>query len=100
MDYQVIWAESAIQDLREVCSFISKDNPQAALQVGETILEHVKVLASFPLIGPAFPRRSEGNVREIVCLKYRVFYSVVDATKTVEVLRVWHGARGEPPKLV
>jgi len=42
-----------------------------------------------------------GKIREIVFEKYRIFYEVLSEPKTVNVLRVWHGARGEPmlPKI-
>ncbi|HEX3626272.1 MAG TPA: type II toxin-antitoxin system RelE/ParE family toxin [Verrucomicrobiae bacterium] len=50
----------------------------------------------FPFIGPAYPRRTSGAIREIVYGKYRIFYEVTKQPKTVRVLRIWHGARGEP----
>jgi Plasmid stabilisation system protein. len=59
-------------------------------------LEHVKLLETFPLIGPAYPRKSSGRIREIVYGNYRIFYEVLDREKAVYLLRIWHGARGEP----
>jgi len=96
MDFKVIWTESAIKDLKEICDYISKQNSSAAEKIGRGILDHVKILETFPFIGPAYPRRSSGSVREIVCGKYRIFYEVVDRPKRVHLLRIWHGARGEP----
>ena len=95
--FKLIWTESAIADLDGICSFIAADNPPAAGWVGRGILEHVELLARFPFIGPAYPLGSGGPVREIVFRRtYRIFYSVSEGPCTVEVLRVWHGARGEP----
>ncbi len=95
--FKLIWAESAIADLEGLCSFIAADDPQAAERVGRGILEHVELLARFPFIGPAYPLGSDGLVREIVFRRtYRIFYSVAEPAGAVEVLRVWHGARGEP----
>jgi plasmid stabilization system protein ParE len=34
MDYKVIWSVAAIADLHEICAYISRDHPQAALRVG------------------------------------------------------------------
>jgi toxin ParE1/3/4 len=96
MDFKVIWTDSAIADLREICDYVAQENPPAAEKAGRGILDHVKILESFPLIGPAYPRRSRGTIREIVYRKYRIFYEVVDKPKRVHVLRVWHGARDEP----
>jgi len=65
-------------------------------KTGRGILEQVKILETFPFIGPAYPRRSSGAIREIVYGKYRIFYEVTDEPREVHVLRIWHGARGEP----
>ena len=96
MDFKVIWADSAIADLKEICDYISRDNPPASEKIGRGILNHVRILETFPLIGPAYPRRSGGAIREIVYDNYRIFYEVTETSKVVHVLRVWHGARGEP----
>ncbi|HWD92725.1 MAG TPA: type II toxin-antitoxin system RelE/ParE family toxin [Verrucomicrobiae bacterium] len=96
MDFKVIWAESAIADLKDICEYISRDNSAAAEKTGRGILSHVRILETFPLIGPAYPRGSNGMIREIVYGNYRIFYEVEQKAKVVHVLRIWHGARGEP----
>ncbi len=96
MDFKIVWTDSAIADLKEICDYISRDNPSAAQTTGRGILEHVKILEMFPFIGPAYPRRSSGTIREIVYGSYRIFYEVTKQPKTVSLLRIWHGARGEP----
>ena len=95
--HQLIWTESAIADLDGICAYIAAEDPRAAGRVGRGILEHVELLARFPFIGPAYPLGSGGAVREIVLRRtYRIFYAVTESPRTVEVPRVWHGARGEP----
>ena len=64
--------------------------------MGRGILAHVRILASFPLIGPAYPRGARGPLREIVFRSYRIFYDVSEQSRSVEILHVWHGARDEP----
>jgi toxin ParE1/3/4 len=96
MDYKVIWSDAAIADLHEICAYIARDDPQAALRMGRGILAHVRILSSFPLIGPTYPRGARGPLREIVYRSYRIFYDVSDTSHSVEILHVWHGAREEP----
>lgn len=96
MDYTVIWSEAAIEDLREICSYIAADNPDAAGRVGKGILDHVHILTSFPFIGPSYPRGSDGTLREIIFRPYRIFYDVSESDGVVEILHVWHSARDEP----
>jgi len=51
MDFKVIWSDAAIADLHEACAYIAKHDPEAASRMGRGILDHVRILASFPLIG-------------------------------------------------
>ena len=95
--FTIVWTQSAILDLDGICSFIADNDPRAAERVGRGILEHAELLARFPSIGPGYPLGSDGTVREIVFRRtYRIFYAITDSSRTVEILRVWHGARGEP----
>ena len=96
MDYQVIWTDAAIADLHDIGAYIARDNPQAAERVGRGLLGHVRILASFPFIGPTYPRGARGKLREIVYRSYRIFYDADEENQRVEILHVWHGARGEP----
>lgn len=96
MDFKVIWSEAAISDLHDICSYIAEHSPEAAQRMGRGILDHVRILASFPFIGPTYPRGSHGNLREIVFRSYRIFYDVSEAHCSVEILHVWHGARDKP----
>ena len=52
MDFKVIWSDEAIAGLRGICSYIARNNPEAALRMGNGILDHVRILARFPFIGP------------------------------------------------
>ena len=96
MDFKVIWSEAALADLHDICSYIAQHDPSAAQRMGHGILDHVRILSSFPLIGPTYPRGARGSLREIVFRSYRIFYDVSEAARSVEVLHVWHGARAEP----
>ena len=96
MDFKIIWSDAAIADLEEIWAYLAQRNPQAAARVGRGILAHVRVLANFPYIGPAYPRGSRGPLREIVVRPYRIFYDVSEDSQSVEILHVWHGARDEP----
>jgi toxin ParE1/3/4 len=88
MDFKVIWSDAAIADLREVCSYIAQENPEAALRIRRGVLTHVGLLASFPFIGPAYPRGAKRTLREIVFRSYRIFYDVSENSQSVEILHV------------
>ncbi|HEV2208991.1 MAG TPA: type II toxin-antitoxin system RelE/ParE family toxin [Verrucomicrobiae bacterium] len=96
MDFKVIWSDQATEDLRELCAYIGRHDPQAALRMGNGILGHVQILAQFPFIGPPYPRGTHGPLREIVFRSYRIFYDVSEGSHQVDILHVRHGARDEP----
>jgi toxin ParE1/3/4 len=96
MDYKIVWSEAAIADLHDICSYIAQDDPRAAQRIGEGVLDHVRILGTFPFIGPAYPRGSRGPLREIVFRRYRIFYEISEELRQVQILHVWHGARDEP----
>ncbi|MBZ5546174.1 MAG: type II toxin-antitoxin system RelE/ParE family toxin [Acidobacteriia bacterium] len=83
-------------DLQDICAYLAQHDPQAAGRVGRGILDHVRILASFPFIGPTYPRGARGTLREIVFRSYRIFYDVSEGSLSVEILHVWRGARDEP----
>jgi plasmid stabilization system protein ParE len=85
-----------LADLVALTAFIATHSPTAAERVRNSILDHVELLTSFPIIGPVYPRDRRGRTREIVCGKYRIFYRVDETNRRVEILTVWHGARREP----
>ena len=96
MDFQIVWTDPALADLQEVVAYIAEEDPAAAEHVGNVIVDHVETLRSFPFIGPTYPRGSHGHIREIVCGNYRIFYRAFEQQKLVEILTIWHGARGIP----
>jgi plasmid stabilization system protein ParE len=96
MDFKVVWTEPAIQNLREIGAYISRDNPSAAIKFGEDLFRHVEVLETFPFIGPAYPRGAAKTTREIIFRKYLVFSCVSEEQKLVEILAIWHGAQDNP----
>ncbi len=96
VDFKVIWSDGAIADLRGICSYIARHDPEAAHRMGRGILDYVRILASFPFIGPTYPRGARGSLREIVYRSYRIFYDVSESSASVEILHLWHGAREEP----
>ncbi len=96
MDFKVIWSDQAIEDLRDLSAYIAGHDPEAALRVGNGILDYVQILAQFPFIGPPYPRGTRGALRGIVFRSYRIFYDVSEESRRVDILHVRHGARDEP----
>jgi toxin ParE1/3/4 len=87
------WTRAASQDLESVERYISRDNPDAAIDTVLEIIRRVGILAEHPGMGR--PGRVEGT-RELVLggLPYVVPY--IHQGDTVIILRVLHGAMKWP----
>ena len=76
MDFKIVWTLRSREDLRDIGTFIAKDNPPAALKLGELIFDRVDTLEKFPELGRVVPERNQPNIREIVVKNYRLVYRV------------------------
>jgi toxin ParE1/3/4 len=87
------WTRAASQDLESVERYISRDNPDAAIDTVLEIIRRVGILAEHPGMGR--PGRVEGT-RELVLggLPYVVPY--IHQGDAVIILRVLHGAMKWP----
>jgi len=92
---QVRWLKRALKNLDDEAAYIARDDPLAAARMVERIASAVDQLASHPALGR--PGRLPGT-RELVIsgAPYIVPYRI--RGDTVEVLRVFHGARKWPAK--
>jgi plasmid stabilization system protein ParE len=96
VDHKLDWPLRAIADLREIATYIGQDNPTAALAWGDDLFRHIEVLMSFPMIGTAVAQTTFLFVRRLVFGDYLIYYRVKLEPKRVEILTVWHAARGFP----
>jgi toxin ParE1/3/4 len=96
MAFKIIWSRSAREDLRQVVWFIKYDNPKAAEAFGFALMKRVDILENFPRLGRVVPELAEETIRELIYRSYRIVYQVIEEQNIVVVVRIWHGARGEP----
>jgi toxin ParE1/3/4 len=96
VDFEISWTESASADLESIVDHLARISPDVAEKTADAILSHIEVLRTFPRIGPRYAKDPQGQVREVLCGKYRIFYRLNEPRKEVQILTVWHGAREEP----
>jgi toxin ParE1/3/4 len=97
MAYRIFWTPLAVQDPRDLCGYIARDNPAAAQRMGEALLKQAETLAPFPQSGRKVPEKRDPQVREIIVGSYRIIYRIDEAKKVLAIARIWHSARGMPP---
>jgi toxin ParE1/3/4 len=89
----VRWLRTATRSRFQQLDYIAADNPQAAIRLDGEIERQTGLLAQFPLMG------REGRVRgtrEIVIGRSPFIAVYRVKRKTVEILRILHGAQQWP----
>ena len=96
MGFQVILAPRAIRDLETIVRYIAVDNPSAAQRFGQALISKAKAAEQFPESGRVVPEFQTASIRELLHGSYRIVYRENSAAQTIEIVRFWHSARGEP----
>jgi toxin ParE1/3/4 len=85
---QIRWTTEASDQLVAAVKRIQEDNPTAARNVAQTVIDRIEQLTTFPGLG----RLGEvKGTRELVSAPYVVVYRYTD--EIVEILHIWHGAQ-------
>ena len=96
MGYRVGLSDAAQADLGAVVRFLAEKNPEAAVRVGNELLDAALTLTVFPRRGS--PVRRRPGMRKLTYRHYLIFYQVNEAAHWVEVVRIWDG-RQDPATL-
>jgi toxin ParE1/3/4 len=88
---KVVWSPLANDQIDEAVAFIVADDPAAALEWLEGLLERVKSLAAYPDSGRIVPELERDDVRELIVSPCRVIYR--RGAEVVEIASIRHGAR-------
>ena len=95
---EVIWAESALNDLDAIADYIALENPEAARRLVQQIFEHVGHLENHPRLGSK-PQELKGwRYRQIVEPPCRIFYR--EGSGRVLILHVMRSERLLRPELL
>lgn len=96
---RVDWAQPALDDLREVYAFISRDSPRYAQLTIERITDVAARLSRFPQLGQVLPKFPHLAYRQMVVGPYRLIYREDPARDRVLIMGVIHSRRDLPPIL-
>jgi len=96
MAYKLIWAPSARFDLKDITSYISEASPQSAIRFVKSIFNNIEQLIKFPESGRIVPEFDDPCIRELIRKPCRIIYRIKSKENIIEIVRVWHAARGLP----
>jgi toxin ParE1/3/4 len=79
MPQRIVWTEPAKIRIKDILSFIAFDNRDAALRLGERILDGIDRLMEFPKSGRKLPELPRAPFRELVIRPCRVIHLVQES---------------------
>lgn len=85
---QLIWSESAINDLNSIGEYMASDSEYAAQKFVQELIKKASPLISHPEKGRPIPENIPGNYRQILHKSYRIIYRV--HKKNVIIAAVYH----------
>jgi addiction module RelE/StbE family toxin len=87
-----LWKPVAIADRKRITQYIAQDNPRAAIEMGDMLIQKAENLDQHPSLGRV--GRVKGTRELVVHRNYILIYKVV--AEVAEVLRVKHAAQKWP----
>ncbi len=93
-DYQIVWAEIAESDLKEIIEYISNDSSDKALPILDKLKQCASSLYAFPERGRVVPELQDQGIyiyRELIVPPWRIVYRI--SAKEIYVLSVLDSRR-------
>jgi toxin ParE1/3/4 len=89
---KIIWTDIALNDLKDIFDYISKDSKRYAKEQIRRIKSKTSTLKKNPKIGRIVPETANSQIREVFEKKYRIIYRNIN-DQTIEILTIHHSAR-------
>ena len=88
---KIIWSDLAIDDLKSIHEYISKDSKIYADRFIDKLISRIDQLESHPKSGRVVPEFANEDLRELIEGNYRIIFKIKD--DYVGIVRVHHSAR-------
>ena len=86
---KITWSPLAVEQVRDIASYIALDKPAVAIQWAEKIFDCVEILLNFPKSGRIVSEINRKEIRELIQGSYRIIYKI--KPKEILVLVVQSG---------
>ena len=96
MAFQIVWSQTAAEDLKGIVQYIASDDSDAAAKLAGRIIQRIETASELPFSNRTVPERGQESIREAILKPYRIIYHVDAERSAIQILRIWHAARGIP----
>ncbi len=94
MGFKIELSLLAEEDLEHIVRFLAERSPTAAMKVADGIVSSLEKLKDYPRLGRVITEFERDDLREMTYKSYRIPYLIKESESTIEIVRIWHGARG------
>ena len=88
---KVIWTQFALEDLKSIHEYITKDSKGYADKFVQKLIDRVDQLQTFPNLGRVVSEFDTETIRELIEGNYRIVYKV--NLDHIGIVRIHHSAR-------
>ena len=88
---KVVWTDLAIEDLKSIHEYISKDSKFYADRFVTKLINRVDQLENYPQSGRIVPEFGKEDIRELIEGNYRIIFRI--KVDHVGIVRVHHSSR-------
>lgn len=85
---KVTWSAPALDDLERIYRFYAEVAPAFAESLINTYFDKTQILAEFPRMGSIVPEYDMENIRQLIDNRYRIIYTIAEATGDIAVVGV------------
>jgi addiction module RelE/StbE family toxin len=96
MAYRLTWSPTSTYDLHNIAEYLSEESTSLSKKVILGIFSSVERLSAFPESGRVVPEFEDASIREIIQRPFRIVYRINNDLHVIEIIRIWHSARGIP----
>jgi toxin ParE1/3/4 len=89
---EIIWTDTAIQDLNDIGEFIRNDSPKYAELTVSNLFNTPSVLVNYPQAGKIVPEFASSSIRELISGNFRIVYRIVNYER-IDILTVHNCSR-------
>ncbi len=88
---KIVWSVEALHRLEEIEDYISRNNPSAAIEFVDKLIQKGESIIKNPLRGRIVPEFNSPFIREIIFKNYRIVYHY--SKSSIEILTVFEAHR-------
>jgi plasmid stabilization system protein ParE len=91
--YQVVWDKIAVEDLKDILSYLKKSSEQAPTLVKEAIKKHIQIISTNAFVFEKDKLKTpiDKAYRAFTIYSYRITYKIAD--DKILILRIRHTSR-------